>query len=142
MKYVCDAPHARTWFRIETEEEACQESALMQHSMAKRFRLEMDRARQNFRPSSTVFVEAEIGLKAHLLREMPMFLTLRDGDGAPLATAMLPQAPCQSSVRPIILGKGNIDPYMRHADAIAALGKHLGRTLDRARCYPFPPGRH
>jgi hypothetical protein len=142
MKYVCDAPRARTWFRIETEEEACQESALMRHSMATRFRLEMDKARHSFRPASTVFVEAEIGLRAHLLREMPMFLTLRDADGAPLATAMLPQTVCQSSVRSIILGKNNLDPYMTYADAIVALGKHLGRTLERARCYPYPPGRH
>ena len=118
MRYVCDAPGARTWFRIETEEEACQESALMRHSMAQRFHLEMDKARQSFRPVSAVFIEGEIGLKAHLLREMPLFLTLRDAEGAPLATAMLPQAACPPSVRPIILGKGNIDPSMSYADAV------------------------
>ena len=45
MKYVCDAPGNRTWFRIETAEEALAESAAMQHSMERYFRAEMDKAR-------------------------------------------------------------------------------------------------
>ena len=143
MKFVCDAPGGRSWFRIETEAEAGEESALMRHSMERYFRAEMDKARQSFRPPSSVFFEQEIGLKAHLQREMPLFVTLRDETGCPLVTAMLPQAgDISRAVRPAILGKGNTDPYMRYSDAIATLGRHLRLTLDRARCYPYPPGRY
>jgi hypothetical protein len=143
MKFICDAPGGRAWFRIETEEEATQESAMMRHSIERYFRAEMDKARQNFRPPSSVFFEQEIGLKAHLQREMPLFLTLRDDRGAPLVTAMLPQARApERSVRSIVLAVGNTDPYMKYSDAIFALGRHLHLTLDRMRCYPYPPGRH
>jgi hypothetical protein len=143
MEYACDAPGDRTWFRIETEEEAAQESVLMRHSMERYFCSAMSKARQSFSPPSTVFFEQEIGLKAHLRREMPLFLTLRDDSGTPLVTAMLPQAGhFVASFRPIILGRGNTDPYMKYADAIVALARHFRLTLDRARCYRCPPGRH
>jgi hypothetical protein len=143
MKYVCDAPGGMTWFRIEAEDEACQESALMRHSLEKHFRTEMEKARQSFRPPSNVLFEQEIGLKAHLQREMPQFLTLRDDNGTPLVTAMVPMAGDHvRPTKPIILGRGNTDPYLRYANAILALGKHLRLTLDRARCYPYPPARN
>jgi hypothetical protein len=74
---------------------------------------------------------------------MPLFLTLRDDDGTPRVTAMLPQAgDTLKTARPLILGRVNTDPYMRYADAILALARHLKLTLDRPRCYPYPPGRY
>ena len=112
MRYVCDAPGGKTWFRIESEAEAVGESELMRHAVEKYFRKEQDKAAQSFRPVSKVFFEQEIGLKAHIQREMPLFLTLRDGDGNPLATAMLPPSGRDDrSFRPIIVGPDNADPY-------------------------------
>ena len=138
MRYVCDAPAGRTWFRIETEAEAVAESDEMRHAVEKYFRKEQDKAAQSFRPISKVNFEQEIGLKAHIQREMPLFLTLRDGDGNPLATAMLPpNGRDDRSFRPIIVGMANGDPYVEHADAIRALGQHFGLSLERARCYPY-----
>jgi hypothetical protein len=90
MRYVCDAPGGKTWFRIETEAEATTESDGMRHAVEKFFRKEQEKATQSFQPASTVYFEQEIGLKAHVQREMPLFLTLRDDEGNPLATAMLP----------------------------------------------------
>ena len=138
MRYVCDAPGGKTWFRIETEAEAVAESETMRHAVEKYFRKEQDKAAQSFRPISKVYFEQEIGLKAHIQREMPMFLTLRDLDGNPLATAMLPPSGHDDrSFRPIIVGPANADPYPGHGDAIRALGQHFGITLERARCYPY-----
>ena len=138
MRYVCDAPGGRTWFRIETEAEAVSESDTMRHAVEKYFRKEQDRAAQTFRPISKVYFEQEIGLKAHIQREMPLFLTLRDGEGNPLATAMLPPNGREDrSFRPIIVGPGNADPYPEQGDAIRALAQHYGITLERARCYPY-----
>ena len=54
MRYVCDAPGGRTWFRIETEAEAVSESDTMRHAVEKYFRKEQDRAAQSFRPVSKV----------------------------------------------------------------------------------------
>jgi hypothetical protein len=77
-------------------------------------------------------------LMAHILREMPLFLTLRDGEGNALVTAMLPPGrQHRDGFRPIIVGTSNSDPYPDHAEAIAALGDHFGIVLDRARCYPY-----
>src|SRR3981189_282629 len=90
MRYVCDAPGGKTWFRIETEAEATTESDGMRHAVEKFFRKEQEKATQSFQPASTVYFEQEIGLKAHVQREMPLFLTLRDDEGNTLATAMLP----------------------------------------------------
>ena len=87
MRYVCDAPGGKTWFRIETEAEATTESDGMRHAVEKFFRKEQEKATQSFQPASTVYFEQEIGLKAHVQREMPLFLTLRDDEGNPLATA-------------------------------------------------------
>jgi len=42
-----------------------------------------------------------------------------------------------SGFRPIIVGAGNADPYPRQGDAIEALARHLGLTLDRDRCFPY-----
>ena len=122
MRYVCDAPGGRTWFRIESEAEAVAESEVMHHAVEKFFRKEYERAAQSFRPISKVNFEQEIGLKAHVQREMPLFLTLRDDGGTPLATAMLPPNGREDrSFRPIIVGAGNADPYPEHGDAIRAL---------------------
>ena len=138
MIYVCDAPDGKTWFRIETEAEAASESGTMRHAVEKYFRKEREKAVQSFQPISKVSFEQEIGLKAHIQREMPLFLTLRDGEGSPLATAMLPPGGKDDrSFRPIIVGAGNADPYPEEGEAIRALGKHYGMTLERARCYPY-----
>jgi hypothetical protein len=139
MKYVCDAPGGKTWFRIETEAEAASESDDMRHAVEKFFRKEQEKAIQSFQPPpSKVHFEQEIGLKAHIQREMPLFLTLRDDEGNPLITAMLPPGGRDDrSFRPIIVGAANADPYVEHADAIRALGQRYGLALERGRCYPY-----
>jgi len=138
MRYICDAPNGQTWFRIETEAEAASESDLMRHAVEKFFRKEHEKAAQTYRPLTKVFFEQEIGLKAHIQREMPVFLTLRDDEGTPLVTAMLPPGGQDDrSFRPIIVGMSNADPYVEHADAIRALGQHFGLSLERGRCYPY-----
>jgi len=138
MRYVCDAPDGKTWFRLETEAEAASESETMHHAVEKYFRKEHEKAVQSFQPISKVSFEQEIGLKAHIQREMPLFLTLRDGDGTPLATAMLPPGGKDDrSFRPIIVGAGNADPYPEEGEAIRALAEHHGMTLERGRCYPY-----
>jgi hypothetical protein len=141
MQYICDAPDRRTWFRIETEAEAAAESAAMRHAVEKYFRQERAKAIRSFRPASSVHFEQEIGLAAHVKREMPMFLTLRDDEGEALVTAMLPPGgKDDTAFRPIIVGVENADPYPEHGEAIAALGVHFGAALDRSRCYPYRRG--
>lgn len=142
MKYVCDAPGNRTWFRIETEAEAMQESVLMRHAVEKYFRNEWDKAAQTFQPISKIEIEQHIGLTAHIQNSMPMFLTLRDDEGKGLATAMLPPGAIDSttSFRPIVVGPSNADPYPTQGDAIAKLAEHFGITLDRERCFPYRRG--
>jgi hypothetical protein len=141
MRYVCDAPGGRTWFRIETEAEAVAESDAMRHAVEKFFRREKDKANQTYQPPSKTFFEQEIGLKAHLQREMPVFLTLRDGEGNPLVTAMLPPGGRDDRMfRPIVVGPANADPYPAHGDAIDALAAHFAVSLERERCYPYRRG--
>lgn len=136
-KHVCDAPDRKTWFRIETEAEAEQESALMDHAVAKHFRRERENAVRGYKPPSTVNFEQNIGLRAHIQREMPLFLTLRDAEGGGLVTAMLPPGGGNDlAFRIIIVGKGNSNPYPEHEAAIHALGAHFSLTLERVRCYP------
>jgi len=138
MKYVCDAHGGKTWFRIETDAEAAAESAAMRHKVEKYFCQEKERATRSFLPQSRILFEQEIGLAAHIQREMPLFLTLRDGDGGALVTAMLPPGGRErDGFSPIIVGVANSDPYLEHADAIRTLGDHFGIALDRARCYPY-----
>jgi hypothetical protein len=138
MKYVCDAPGGRTWFRLETEAEAARESELMHHAVEKYFRTEREKATRSYQPPSKVFFEQEIGLNAHLQRVMPLFLTLRDEDGNALVTAMLPPGGRDGGgFRPIIVGVENKDPYPQHGDAIRALGQHFGLALERTRCFPY-----
>ena len=138
MEYVCDAPDGKTWFRIVTEAEAMTESQEMRHAVEKYFRREWNKAAESFKPASMVFVEQAIGLQAHILREMPLFLTLRDSEGTVLATAMLPAGgkPDQS-FGSIVVGPANADPYPAHGEAIKALAYHFGIPLDRSRCYPY-----
>ena len=138
MRFVCDAPRGHAWFQIETEAEAALEFELMNHAVEKHFRQAREHAIATYVPPSGSYIEQNIGLKAHLERVMPMFLTLRDQEGKGLATAMLPP-PGQDAraVRPVIVGVGNSDPYPQHGAAIQALGEHFGYVLDRARCYPY-----
>jgi len=138
VKYVCDAPDGKTWFRMETEAEAAAESVAMNHAVEKYFRQEYAKANASFVPASERYIEQEIGRKAHVQRAMPQFLTLRAHDGTPLATAMLPPGGQDNpAFRIIIVGPGNADPYPEHDDAIRALGDHFGTELDRARCFPY-----
>src|SRR5246127_2486441 len=138
MQYVCDAPKGKTWFRIETEGEAVHESLLMSHAVEKYFRREREKAVQSWRPERPNAIERDIGLEAHIQREMPVFLTLRDGEGNALATAMLPPGGKEDrTFKTIIVGVGNKDPFPEHGEAIRKLGEHFGLTLDPARCYPY-----
>jgi hypothetical protein len=106
--------------------------------VAKYFRREAEKAAQTYRPASGNFIERDIGLAAHLKREMPLFLTLRDAEGAGLATAMLPPRGADNAgFRIIIVGPANSDPYPAHEDAIAALGQRFGLALPRDRCFPY-----
>ncbi len=141
MQYVCDADTA-TWFRIETAGEAALESQAMDHAVERYFRDAYDKAEQSYTPPASVAsFEQRIGLKAHIQRSMPRFLTLRDKDGNALVTAMLPpEGTDVRSFRPVIVGKGNSDPYLAHGDAILALAQHLKLTLEAARCYPYRRG--
>ena len=138
MQYVCDAPDGKTWFRIETEAEAIRESEIMRHAVEKYFRREHSKAAQSYRPTSSSFIERDIGLAAHIARAMALFLTLRDREGNALVTAMLPAGGRDDpNFRTIVVGPDNADPYTLHGNAIAALGAHYGLTLDRAHCYPY-----
>ncbi len=141
MQFVCDEPDGKTWFRVETEAEAARESEDMKHTVEKYFRREREKAATNYRPNSQLSIERDIGLSAHLSREMPLFLTLRDREGNALATAMLPpQGRNEPSFRIIIVGPANGDPYPAHGEAIEGLGKHYGLRLDRERCFPYSRG--
>ena len=141
MQFVCEAP-PKTWFRIETEGEATLEARAMNHAVDKYFKQAHEQAVKSYvPPKAGMFIESSIGRKAHVLKVMPLFLTLRDGEGKALATAMLPPgAKDDKSFKPIIVGAGNSDPYLEHGDAIARLGRHYGMTLDPARCFPYRRG--
>src|SRR4029450_553077 len=111
MKYVCDAPYGKTWFQFETEVEADQESALMDHAVAKYFQRERTKAAQSYRPASRTSFEQNIGLESHIRRQMPLFLTLRDTEGNGLATAMLrPGGLDDLGVKVSIEGQRNREP--------------------------------
>jgi hypothetical protein len=139
MKFVCDAPNGKVWFRIETEFEAQQESELMQHAVEKYFRREQERAALSYQPSAAArYIERDIGLGDHIQRQMPLFLTLRDAEGQGLATAMLPPGGKRSAgFHIIIVGRANGDPYVSDGEAIEALARHFGLTLPRDSCYPY-----
>lgn len=139
MRYVCDAPDGATWFRLETEAEAEAEAALMRHAVDRYFQRHLEAARESYRaPPSAASFEQAIGLKDHIARAMPLFLTLRADDGAGLVTAMLPPGGRnQGNFRIIIVGPDNSDPYEDNAPAIAALARHFGLELRREACYPY-----
>jgi hypothetical protein len=100
---------------------------------------EREAAIKSYRPApSTNYIERDIGLAAHVLRAMPLFLTLREHDGTPLATAMLPPGGQETGgARMIIVGPANADPFLTEDAAIQALATHLGLTLNRERCFPY-----
>lgn len=141
MQYICDAP-PDTWFRLVTLAEAQTESRLMEHAVERYFREAHEKAVKSYvPPAGGRFIEQNIGLKDHIQRVMPLFLTLRNNEGKTLATAMLPPGgKAQASFRPIIVGKGNSDPYPAYGDRIAALAKHFALSLDRERCFPYQRG--
>ena len=138
MQYVCESP-PKTWFRIETDAEAYQESQAMGHAVDRYFAQAREAAAAAYvPPAGHRVIEQNIGLKAHVQRAMPIFLTLRDGEGTPLATAMLPPAGLdERAFKPIIVGSSNSDPYVEHGEAIRKLGEHFRLTLDPVRCYPY-----
>ena len=87
MEYICDAPADRTWFRLVSEGEAVMESEVMRHAVEKYFRREWEKASESFKPLTSVFIEQDIGKAAHIQREMPFFVTLRDDEGTPRRSA-------------------------------------------------------
>jgi hypothetical protein len=141
MQFVCDGPNG-TWFRMETEGEAIQESQLMNHAVEKHFRQAAEDAAKTFvPPGSARSFEQMIGLKSHVQKVMPIFVTLRDREGNGLATAMLPPAgKDEKSFRPVVVGPANADPYPKHGEDIKALALHYSLTLDPARCFPYRRG--
>lgn len=138
MQYICDAP-PYTWFRLETDGEATQESKLMEHAVERHFRQAHALATKSYVPPTTLRTfEQKIGLKDHVKRSMPLFLTLRDNTGKALVTAMLPPGGrADRTFRCIVVGRNNTDPYPAYGAAIEALGKHYNLTLDPVRCFPY-----
>lgn len=141
MQYICDAGDL-TWFRLETTGEAAIESHDMGHAVERYYRDAHQKATLSYAPPKGAPVsEQNIGLKAHIQRAMPLFLTLRDREGKALVTAMLPPAgKDETAFRPIVVGPANADPYPKHGEAIEALGAHYGFELDPARCFPYRRG--
>jgi hypothetical protein len=138
MQYECDAPGGAVWFRIETAAEAEAESALMGHAVNRHFDRAYAAAIACYRPVNPNSIERDIGLKAHVRAVMPVFLTLRDGMGAGLATAMLPPGLLANPrFKIIIVGPFNGDPYPAHGAAIALLGVHCNLALPREECFPY-----
>ena len=138
MRFICDAAGGRTWYQIETEAEAAQESQLMRHAVEKHFRRAHEDASQSFSTEGVPYIEQDIRRAAHIERTMPIFLTLRDAEGVALVTAMLPPPKgTDLAFRPIVVGQGNSDPYPSHGDAIDALARHFRITLNRTTCYPY-----
>lgn len=138
MKYICDAtPY--TWFRLETAAEARLESEAMDHAVERYFRMTEEEAARTYQPPKELMAhEQNIGRKAHIQRAMPLFATLRDNEGKPLVTAMLPPGGRpRDGFRTIIVGHSNADPYPEYGEAIAALAQHVGLPLDRERCFPY-----
>jgi len=128
MEYVCDAPGDKTWFRIETENEAALEAIATTGKVAFIFDVEHKAACQSYRPHDRLRpIERDICLGAHLRRFMPQFLTLRDREGAALATALLPPRGLEEEYcyLPSVFGPEGSDPYAAQADAIRALEKHF-----------------
>jgi len=141
MQYLCDAgPY--TWFRIDTVNEAAMEAQAMSHAVDRYFRQAHEQASRSYVPPPTsAFFEQSIGLKSHIQKTTPLFLTLRDNEGKALVTAMLPpNGQRDPSFRTIIVGHNNSDPYPEYGNAIAALGTHFGLNLDRERCFPYRGG--
>jgi hypothetical protein len=104
MRYVCDAPDGKVWFRLETQAEAARESDAMNHAVDKHFQQAVEKASTSYKPVSQVSFEQNIGLADHITRVMPVFLTLRDGEGTALATAMLPPSgEPDGAFRPILM---------------------------------------
>lgn len=142
MQYVCDGVGSRTWFRLETMAEAASESREMSHAVEKHFSEAMVKATKSYVPPATARVfEQNIGLKAHVQKAMPLFLTLRNNEGKALVTAMLPPSGRDNKAfRLIIVGPDNADPYVAFAEDIRKLGAHFKLTLDPARCFPYRRG--
>jgi hypothetical protein len=84
MQFVWDAPDRKTSFQIETEAEAALESALMCHAVEKHFRQTRDEAARTNAPPTGSYIEQDIGLKAHIQRDMPVFLLRPSGSGPSL----------------------------------------------------------
>lgn len=138
MLFICDTLDKKSWFRIETEAEADQESVLMDHGVDKHFRRARECSIRTYQPTSSIFIEQNIGLEAHVAEDMPLFLTLRDCDGNGLATAMLPPGVKEKAgFKKIIVGPGNSDPFLDHKSAIDALGQHFDINVDKESCYPY-----
>src|ERR687898_453071 len=71
MKYICDAPGQKSWFRLETEGEAARESDAMHHAVEKHFRQAREAAVQNHPSNSSIFIEQDIGFAASMQRALP-----------------------------------------------------------------------
>ncbi len=98
----------------------------MHHSLDHRFRHAREAAARTYRPSPRLRpFERDIGLGAHIARTMPMFLTLRDPEGTPLATALLPQTR-DCDYPPSVVGPDYSDPFAgrRHRGAGKACRTH------------------
>jgi hypothetical protein len=139
MRYECDAPGGKTWFRLETVAEAQAEAALMAHAVNKFFCRAEESAKETFKPGEGL--ERDIGLRDHIARTMPLFLTLRDEEGTGLVTAMVPRRQTPGFLAtwrlPIFVGRNNTDPFPAYGEAIESLGEHLGITFDPAESYPY-----
>ncbi len=141
MLFICDAPDHKTWFAFETEAEAEAESAMMNHAVAKYYHRAISMTKASYRPrEGLASIERDIALKGYVARHAPLFLTLRDAEGAGLATAMIPRDRLHEGVDiqgAVIVGPGNADPWPDHTDAISALERHLGVGLPRSHAYPY-----
>jgi len=107
------------------------ESEVMKVRIDTEFRNERDRATRSYRPHPRLqSIERDIGLNAHVLRVMPIFLTLRDREGTALANAVLPPEDKSRGVdHSVVVGPDYANPFASQSDAIKALEQHYDISL-------------
>ena len=125
-------------FGLETEGEATRESENMCHAVERYYRREREKAAQTFRPRSDGLLRAgDWSQGPHPARNAAIPDVARRERRGSRHRHAAPRGREDRSFRTIIVGRDNGDPYLQYGDAIRALGRHFGTSLERARCYPY-----
>lgn len=134
MQDVLSLDDGKTWYLLDSQEEASEEGLVMANSTGLDYMQESGRLVRQYREQTHRDFRTMHAEELYVRRRRALFFSLRGPQGERLVSGRLPRGMEPGEI--LFVAYANHDPYVEHAGALIELGKLYGFDLRRGIAYP------